>query len=99
MQSIPKEILIHKFAALNISLVKDPVLSNSSVDLEIDGLFSVKNKVKLFNDYHKVLQASVSCENPDKMVGISLHENVLNSASIAYFNVSSHDLNVSQLHA
>ncbi|KAM7504233.1 hypothetical protein LguiB_003137 [Lonicera macranthoides] len=88
LQSLPKEILVHKFAALNISLVKDPVLSNSSVDLEIDGLFSVKNDVELSNDYHKVLQASVSCKNPDKMVGISLHENVLNSASLAYFNAN-----------
>ncbi|CAK9165485.1 unnamed protein product [Ilex paraguariensis] len=86
LQSLPKEVPIDNVAALNVTFVNDPVLSNSSVDLEINGLFSAKGEIIASNHRHKNLRASVSSKDPDNMIGISLHENVLNSALLVYFN-------------
>lgn len=92
MKSIPKEIPIDNVAAINVTFVNDPVLSNSLVELEIDGLFTAKDEIVVSNLYHKSLQVSDSCKGLDKMIGISLHEKVLNSAVLVYFDVSSYSL-------
>uniref|UniRef100_A0A5B7BY55 Lipid-binding serum glycoprotein C-terminal domain-containing protein n=1 Tax=Davidia involucrata TaxID=16924 RepID=A0A5B7BY55_DAVIN len=87
LQSLPKEVAIDDIAALNVTFVNDLGLSNSSIDLEIDGLFTAMDEVVVSNHYHQNLQSSVYfCQGPAKMVGISLHESVLNSASFVYFN-------------
>ncbi|KAL2472924.1 putative BPI/LBP family protein [Forsythia ovata] len=85
LQSLPKEVPITNIASLNVTFVEDPKLSESSLDLEIDGLLSAKDENMVSNHYHKTLQASLSCKEVDKMVRISLHEDVLNSASTVYF--------------
>ncbi|KAL7217114.1 hypothetical protein ACSBR1_028930 [Camellia fascicularis] len=59
---------------------------NSFIGLEIDGLFTTRDEIKASNHYSRNSLASVPCEGPAKMVGISIHENVLNSASLVYFN-------------
>ncbi|GMP65205.1 hypothetical protein CsSME_00026109 [Camellia sinensis var. sinensis] len=59
---------------------------NSFIGLEIDGLFTARDEIKASNHYSRNSLASVPCEGPAKMVGISIHENVLNSASLVYFN-------------
>lgn len=86
LKSIPKEIPIDNIAAINVTFVNDPVLSNSSVGLQIDGLFTEKDEIVVSNLYHKSLQVSDSCKGLDKMIGISFHEKVLNSAVFVYFD-------------
>lgn len=87
LQSLPKEVPITNIASMNITFVDDPKLSESSLDVEIDGLLSAKDKIIVSNHYHKTLQASFSYREVDKMARISLHEDVLKSASAVYFKV------------
>lgn len=86
LQSLPKEVVLDKISALNVTFVNDLVFSNSFIGLEIDGLFTTRDEIKASNHYSRNSLASVPCEGPAKMVGISIHENVLNSASLVYFN-------------
>ncbi|KAK6132984.1 hypothetical protein DH2020_033275 [Rehmannia glutinosa] len=88
LQSLPKEVPVTNIAALNVTFVDDPELTESSLDLEIDGLISAKHEVILSNHYHRLLQNSFSCKEADKMVKISLHEDVLKSGSSVYFEAS-----------
>lgn len=85
LQSVPKEIPVDHVAALNVTFVKDPVSSNSSIDFEINGLFTAKDGIPAPNNYHKKHRAPVSCTGPSKMIEISLDENVFNSATSVYF--------------
>ncbi|KAH6835642.1 hypothetical protein C2S53_007676 [Perilla frutescens var. hirtella] len=85
LQSLPREVSVTSIAALNVTLVGDPLLSESSLDLEIDGLFSAKDETALSSLYHRTAEASASCRDADKMVTISLREDVLRSASSVYF--------------
>ncbi|XP_057441094.1 putative BPI/LBP family protein At1g04970 isoform X1 [Lotus japonicus] len=86
LQSLPKTISLDKTAVLNVSFVDNPVLSNSSVELAINGLFTGRNDVLVTEEYHKRSEVSVSYGSVPKMIKISLHENVFKSASIVYFN-------------
>ncbi|GER57654.1 lipid-binding serum glycoprotein family protein, partial [Striga asiatica] len=88
LQSLPKEVPVTEIATLNVTLVDDPDFSGSSVDLEIDGLISSKNEVAHTTHNHRLLQDSFACKEADKMVRISLHEDVLGSASSVYFEAS-----------
>lgn len=85
LQTLPKTISIDETAALNISFVDNPVLSNSSIELEIDGLFTERNDVLVPQVYHRRSDISVSSGGLPKMINISLHENVFKSASEVYF--------------
>ncbi|KAL0399172.1 UNVERIFIED_CONTAM: putative BPI/LBP family protein [Sesamum radiatum] len=84
LQSLPKEVPVTNIAALNVTFVDDPELSESSLDLEVNGLFSAKDAVVLSSHYHRSIRDSLSCKEADKMVKISLHEDVLKSASSVY---------------
>ncbi|KAL3851170.1 hypothetical protein ACJIZ3_013052 [Penstemon smallii] len=88
LQSLPKEVSVTDIAELNVTFVDEPELSGSSLDLQINGLFYAKNEVAHSKHYHKMLKASDSCNEADKMVKISLHENVLKSASSVYFEAN-----------
>ncbi|KAK3014524.1 hypothetical protein RJ639_010074 [Escallonia herrerae] len=88
LQSLPKAVILGDTAALNVSFVSDPLLTNSSVDLEIDGLFTAKDKVVISSRYDRNFQALGLCKSPDKMAGISLHENVFNSALFVYYDAN-----------
>ncbi|KAL6999996.1 hypothetical protein U1Q18_001146 [Sarracenia purpurea var. burkii] len=86
LQSLPKEIKVDDTASLNVTFVNDLSLSNSSIGLEINGLFARKSK-DAFPKYRiKNAQTLVSCTNQSKMLGISLDEDVFNSASTLYYN-------------
>ncbi|WKA12540.1 hypothetical protein VitviT2T_029915 [Vitis vinifera] len=85
LQSVPKEIPVDHVAALNVTFVKDPVSSNSSIDFEINGLFTAKDGIPAPTNYHKKHRAPVSCTGPAKMIEMSLDENVFNSATSVYF--------------
>ncbi|XP_010252621.1 PREDICTED: putative BPI/LBP family protein At1g04970 isoform X2 [Nelumbo nucifera] len=87
--TFPKEIPVDEIAALNIAFVNDPMLTDSSIGFEIDGLFVAADKAVNHGYYHKISKSSVSCKGPPKMLEISIDEAVFNSASDIYFNVIS----------
>lgn len=83
--SLPKEIPVTDIAILNVTFIDDPVLSESSIELKINGLFSSMAGVELLNHHHRPSQHSVSCNQEDEMAKISLHEDVIKSAISVYF--------------
>jgi len=83
LQSLPKQIPIDHVAALNATFVDSPVLSNSFIELEINGLFTATD------DFAVPRRSSLFYNCPAKMIGISLHEDVFNTAGLVYLNVSS----------
>ncbi|GFZ04966.1 lipid-binding serum glycoprotein family protein [Actinidia rufa] len=86
LQSLPKAVKVDKISALNVTFVGDLVVTNSSISLNVDGLFTVRDHAVDFYHYARNSRASMSCGGRPKMVGISIHENVLNSASLVHFN-------------
>ncbi|GFY97586.1 lipid-binding serum glycoprotein family protein [Actinidia rufa] len=85
-QALPKEIKVDDTASLNVTFVNDLSLSNSSIGLKINGLFTRNGEDALPNNYLKNSQRPVSCTDSSKMLGISLEEDVFNSASTLYYN-------------
>lgn len=88
LQSLPKQVSVDHTSAMNVTFVDDPVLRNSSVEIDIDGLFMSKDNILIPGYYRKGLHPSDSSNCAAKMVGISLCENVFNTAAVVYFNVS-----------
>ncbi|XP_050205807.1 putative BPI/LBP family protein At1g04970 [Mercurialis annua] len=86
LQALPKEIPIDDNASLNVTFVNDPSLSNSSIGFDINGLFTSKENISVPVINYKNLQPSVFCTDPSKMLGLSLDEAVLNSASALYYD-------------
>jgi hypothetical protein len=89
LQSIPKQIPIDHVAALNATFVDSPVLSDSFIELEINGLFTATDDFAVPRNYNKGKKSSLFYNCPAKMIGISLHEDVFNTAGLVYLNVSS----------
>ncbi|XP_019183551.1 PREDICTED: putative BPI/LBP family protein At1g04970 [Ipomoea nil] len=85
LQSLPNEIQITEFASLNVSFIGDPVMSNSSVVLAINGLLNNTNESILLKHYHGLLLPLIARKDPDGMITIFLHENVIKSALSVYF--------------
>ncbi|XP_051133888.1 putative BPI/LBP family protein At1g04970 [Andrographis paniculata] len=88
LQSLPKELPVTNIAAMNVTFVDDLVLNKSSLRLKIDGLFSETHKVALPTYHHRLLSALVSTDEAEKMVKISVHEDVIKSASAVYFEAN-----------
>ncbi|KAG6522753.1 hypothetical protein ZIOFF_019905 [Zingiber officinale] len=85
LQTLPKKIDVDKVSALNVTFVNDPILTNSSLELDIKGLFISSDKTYAHNYLHKMSKLSYTCYGEQKMLSISLDEAVLNSASVIYF--------------
>ncbi|EEF31183.1 putative BPI/LBP family protein At1g04970 isoform X2 [Ricinus communis] len=85
LHSLPKRFSIDHVSAMNVAFVDDPVLSNSSIEFDINGLFMALDNVLIPNYYYGGIQAD-SSNCPAKMIEISLHENVFNTAAAVYFN-------------
>lgn len=94
LESVPKEIPIDNVSAINVTFVNDPVFSDSSFELEIDGLFTVNDETVISSLQREVKEDSNSCEGLNKMIWISLHEKVLDSAVSVYFEVRSYPLDL-----
>jgi len=89
LQSLPKTIPLDETAALNISFVNNPELSDSAIELAINGLFIGRNEILAPQGYLRGSDISVfNGDPPPKMITISLHENVFKSGSLVYFTVS-----------
>ncbi|KAL3733416.1 hypothetical protein ACJRO7_022870 [Eucalyptus globulus] len=86
LQDLPKKIPVGDVASLNVTFVSDPVLSSSSIDFEVNGLFTAEDQIFASKYPHRPQTTSVTCSGANEMIKISLHENVLNSASLVYFN-------------
>lgn len=88
LQTLPKEVSVNNVTALNVTFIGDPKLSKSSLELEINGLFSLKDEPAVSKLQQENVQVLFSCNGPTRMVGISLYENVLESAFTVYFEAS-----------
>lgn len=86
MQNLPKKIQIHSLATLNVTVVNDIVLSDTFIGFEINGLFTAADKMSPFKYDPKKSQPFVSCGKPAKMIGLLLHQNVINSALVTFFS-------------
>ncbi|XWS47361.1 hypothetical protein CRYUN_Cryun14cG0146100 [Craigia yunnanensis] len=86
LQSLPKEIPVDDNASLNVSFVENPLLSSSSIEFDINGLFTARKTVPVPKYYQQTWQPSVFCSDQSKMLGISLDEAVFNSASALYYD-------------
>ncbi|XP_074307770.1 putative BPI/LBP family protein At1g04970 [Silene latifolia] len=84
LQSLPKEIPIDDVASLNVSFVDEPVLTNASIGLQISGLFAASDRTWEPKAHEQHLK-TFSCDDPLKMIGISIDEAVFLSASDLYF--------------
>ncbi|XP_065873681.1 putative BPI/LBP family protein At1g04970 isoform X3 [Euphorbia lathyris] len=84
LQDVPKEIPIDEISSLNVTLLK----GNSSYIFDINGLFLSRNRsaVPLVSSNFRNSQPSVLCTQESKSIGISIHEDVLNSASALYYD-------------
>ncbi|KAF2284848.1 hypothetical protein GH714_031201 [Hevea brasiliensis] len=86
LQALPKEVPVDDNASLNVTFVKDPSLSNSSIGFDISGLFTSRKKILVPANKYQSSQPSVFCKDSSKMLGISLDEAVFNSASALYYD-------------
>ncbi|KAL5075264.1 hypothetical protein RYX36_014248, partial [Vicia faba] len=82
LQALRKQISLDETAALNVSFVGNPVLSNSSVAVAINGLFTRTSQIVVPQSYKKGYQVSSACGGLPKMIKVSIHENVFKSASL-----------------
>lgn len=87
-QSLPKEMTFGNITTLNVTIIEGPIMTTTSLLIGINGLFTQIDPKVTFGHYHNNLPSTGSCNNAEKMVGISVHENVLNSASMVYFNTN-----------
>uniref|UniRef100_A0A2N9EPR4 Lipid-binding serum glycoprotein C-terminal domain-containing protein n=1 Tax=Fagus sylvatica TaxID=28930 RepID=A0A2N9EPR4_FAGSY len=88
LQALPKEIPVDDNASLNVTFVNDPLLSNSSIEFEINGLFTGRKRDPVPRYHHENSQTLVFCPDSSKMLGIALDEAVFNSASSLYYNAA-----------
>ncbi|KAL9244306.1 hypothetical protein vseg_018094 [Gypsophila vaccaria] len=84
LQSLPQSIPIDDVASLNVSIIDDPVLTNSSIELQINGLFAASDQTLQPQFYEQHLE-TLLCDDTSKMIGISIDEAVFLSASDLYF--------------
>ncbi|KAK1297548.1 putative BPI/LBP family protein [Acorus calamus] len=85
LQNLPKEVQVDDVSALNVTLVNDPLLGDSFIGFEVNGLFTAKDEATYFRSFHTNFQSSISYDEPSEMLAISLDEAVFNSASTIYF--------------
>ncbi|CAN6479173.1 unnamed protein product [Victoria cruziana] len=82
---LPSEITVDSIASLNVTFMDDPLIANETVGFEVDGLFTASNMANSFAYQFDHFQHVLSCEHSSKMLGISVDEAVLTSASDVYF--------------
>ncbi|KAL5200435.1 hypothetical protein ABZP36_021638 [Zizania latifolia] len=87
LQSLPRSVNLDNVSALNMTFVSDPQYGNSSIEFDVDGLFS--SAVAKTSNLQKHPQLSLSCGGASKMLLLSLDEDVFNSALEVYFKAGS----------
>ncbi|KFK42843.1 hypothetical protein AALP_AA1G046400 [Arabis alpina] len=86
LQSLPKEIPVDDKAALNVTFTDNPILRNSSITFEIDGLFTKREANQILKSHLRKSVPEAICPGNSKMLGISVDEAVFNSAAALYYN-------------
>ncbi|XP_058745171.1 putative BPI/LBP family protein At1g04970 [Vicia villosa] len=87
LKSLPKEVPVDDNSSLNVTIINDVLLSESSVGFETNGLFIERNdSVHIPNLLHKNSKLPILCTNSSKMLAITLDEAVFNSASALYYD-------------
>ncbi|WCJ37433.1 lipid-binding serum glycoprotein family protein [Euphorbia peplus] len=84
LQDVPKEIPIDEISSLNVTFLR----SKPPYIFDINGLFISRNRIPVpfpFRSFRNS-RPSVSCTERSKMIEISIHEDVLNSASTLYYD-------------
>ncbi|WCJ37436.1 lipid-binding serum glycoprotein family protein [Euphorbia peplus] len=81
LRDVPKEIPIDEISSLDITLLD----GNSSI-FDIKGLFISRNRIPAPTRNFRSNEPSVFCTKEPNMIGISIHEDVLNSASALYYD-------------
>ncbi|XP_024015782.1 putative BPI/LBP family protein At3g20270 [Eutrema salsugineum] len=82
LQSLPKNLKIDDNVAVNLTFTGNPVLGDSSVEVEISGLFMPNgDDVRVSGSRSSSFSGGVK-----RMVAISIEEEVFNSATFVYFN-------------
>ncbi|TYI36500.1 hypothetical protein ES332_A03G146100v1 [Gossypium tomentosum] len=61
LQSLPKQLQVNSIVALNVTFMDDPLFTNSSVELEINGLFNRADEISVSNYYSKRARNFLSC--------------------------------------
>ncbi|KAJ0965182.1 hypothetical protein J5N97_026320 [Dioscorea zingiberensis] len=85
LQTLPKKIDVDKVVSLNVTVVNGPLFGNSSVEVDINGLFIPSYDGTVLRYLNKNPQLSDFCGGEVKMLEISLDEAVFNSGSVVYF--------------
>ncbi|KAH9607227.1 hypothetical protein KSS87_021291 [Heliosperma pusillum] len=86
LATLPTEIKVDDTSELNVTFIGDPILDDASIGFVINGLFIPTHGALTSPHLHQISQASDPCYDPPKMIAMSLHEDVFNSASAVYFN-------------
>ncbi|XP_074320199.1 putative BPI/LBP family protein At1g04970 [Silene latifolia] len=86
LASLPKEIKVDDTSELNVTFVGDPILDDASIGFMINGLFIPTHGALSSPHLHQISKHSTPCYDHPKMIAMSLHEDVFNSASAVYFN-------------
>ncbi|CAA7407912.1 unnamed protein product [Spirodela intermedia] len=85
MQSLPKEVKVDDIVSLNVTFVNQPILGNSSIEVNVNGLFIGNNQPAVSRLLKRNSEEPVLCDGFSPMLGISLREAVFSSASVSYF--------------
>uniref|UniRef100_A0A7N0TUE5 Lipid-binding serum glycoprotein C-terminal domain-containing protein n=1 Tax=Kalanchoe fedtschenkoi TaxID=63787 RepID=A0A7N0TUE5_KALFE len=86
LQSLPKEIPVEHVAALNVTFVGQPSISNYSIGFAIDGSIMEAGRLGLSNLSKRNLPTLPICNDQSKMLGISVDEAVFNSMSALFYD-------------
>lgn len=91
LQKVPKSISLDDISSLNLTLISDPVYSNTSIEFDINGIFSSSSaKEKAYNMWRENNSQNgvhLSSNGEPKMFMVAIDEEVLNSALQVYFQV------------
>ncbi|KAL5658531.1 hypothetical protein ACJX0J_031694, partial [Zea mays] len=83
--NLPKKIDLDSVAAMNVTVVNDPIFKSSSVEFDIDGLFIPSDETAPRDMHLGDTQFALPLGSSSKMLWISLDEDVFNSVSALYF--------------
>lgn len=87
LQGLPRSVSLDNITALNMTFVNDPQYGNSSIEFDINGLFT--SAVVKASNLQKHPQLLLSCGGASNMLLLSLDEAVFNSALDVYYKADS----------
>ncbi|KAM0917594.1 hypothetical protein ACQ4PT_009103 [Festuca glaucescens] len=88
LQGLPRSVSLDNITALNMTFMNDPQYGNSSIEFDINGLFT--SAVAKTSNLQKHPQLSLSCGGASNMLLLSLDETVFSSALDVYYKVIKH---------